>query len=86
MSALRQVLKPAEFAKLRPGMDQAEVRRLLGRPANTRRLDLKPDDEHGRWRWLDGHVSQRFNVTFDRDGKVASSAPADDLRDAQGGR
>jgi hypothetical protein len=33
MSALRQVLKPAEFAKVTPGLDKAAVRRLLGKPA-----------------------------------------------------
>ena len=29
MSALRQVLKPSEFAKVKPGMDKTEVRKLL---------------------------------------------------------
>ena len=81
MSALRQVLKPAEFAKVTPGMDKAEVRKLLGRPAKTQRFDLKPDEEHWEWRWLDGQQAKLFNVTFDRDGKVLSSASVDDMRD-----
>jgi len=81
MSALRQVLKPAEFAKITPGLDKADVRKLLGRPAKTQRFDLKPDEEHWEWRWLDGQQSKLFNVTFDRDGKVLTSASADDLRD-----
>jgi hypothetical protein len=83
MSALRQVLKPAEFAKVTPGMDKAEVRRLLGRPARTQRFDLKPDEEHWEWRWLDGQQAKLFNVTFDRDGKVTASAISDDQRDHQ---
>ena len=86
MSALRQVLKPAEFAKVTPGLDKTEVRKLLGRPAKTQRFDLKPDEEHWEWRWLDGQQSRLFNVTFDRDGKVASSATADDMRSTQGGQ
>jgi hypothetical protein len=85
MTALRQVLKPAEFAKVTPGLDKAEVRRLLGRPAKTQRFDLKPDEEHWEWRWLDGQQSKLFNVTFDKDGKVTASAAADDLRATQGG-
>jgi hypothetical protein len=85
MSALRQVLKAAEFARIRPGMDKAEVRRTLGKPARTIKFDLKPDEEHWEWRWLDGQVPKLFHVTFDRDGKVAASAISDDLRDAQRG-
>ena len=50
MSALRQVLKSAEFAKVKPGMDNAEVRRLPGKPGKTARFDLKPDEEHWDWR------------------------------------
>jgi len=82
MSALRQVLKPSEFAKVRPGLDKAEVRKLLGQPAKTQRFDLKPDEEHWDWRWLDGQQAKLFSVTFDRDGKVVTSASSDDLRDA----
>lgn len=82
MSALRQVLKPSEFAKVTPGLDKAEVRKLLGRPAKTQRFDLKPDEEHWDWRWLDGQQAKLFSVTFDRDGKVSASASGDDLREA----
>jgi outer membrane protein assembly factor BamE (lipoprotein component of BamABCDE complex) len=86
MSALRQVLKPAEFAKVKPGMDKAEVRRLLGKPAKTVKFDLKPDEEHWDWRWLDGQVPKIFSVTFDRDGKVMASAVADDQERIQSNR
>ena len=82
MSALRQVLKPAEFAKITPGMDKADVRKLLGRPAKTQRFDLKPDEEHWEWRWLDAQQAKLFNVSFDRDGKVTTAASSDDMRDA----
>ena len=86
MSALRQVLKPAEFAKVTPGLDKAQVRRLLGKPARTIRYDLKPDEEHWDWRWLNQNEPKIFTVTFDRDGKVLTSVVADDPRELKGGR
>lgn len=81
MSALRQVLKPTEFARITPGLDKAEVRRLLGKPAKTARYDQKPDEEQWEWRWVDAQQAKLFTVTFDRDGKVLSSAIGDDQRD-----
>ena len=81
MSALRQVLKPSEFAKVKPGMDKTEVRKLLGQPAKTQRFDLKPDEEHWDWRWLEAQQAKLFSVTFDRDGKVVTSASTDDMKD-----
>ena len=86
MSALRQVLKPAEFAKVTPGLDKAQVRRLLGKPARTITYALKPDEEHWDWRWLDQQEPKIFTVTFDRDGRVLASAVADDPRELKGGR
>jgi outer membrane protein assembly factor BamE (lipoprotein component of BamABCDE complex) len=84
MSALRQVLKTSEFAKIKPGMDKGEVRRVLGKPGKTAKFDLKPDEEHWDWRWLDGQVPKLFSVIFDKDGKVKSSSVADDMRAQQG--
>lgn len=78
MSALRQVLKPGEFAKIKTGMDKTEVRRTIGKPAKTVRFDLKPDEEHWDWFWLDGQFPKVFSVIFDRDGKVMTSAVTDD--------
>ena len=84
MSALRQVLKPAEFAKVTPGLDKTQVRRLLGKPGKTAKFDLKPDEEHWDWRWLDGQVPKLFGVIFDKNGKVMSTSVADDVRAQQG--
>jgi outer membrane protein assembly factor BamE (lipoprotein component of BamABCDE complex) len=78
MSALRQVLKDSEFVKIKPGMDKSEVRRLLGKPGKTAKFDLKPDEEHWDWRWLDNQQNKLFSVTFNRDGKVMASAVSDD--------
>jgi outer membrane protein assembly factor BamE (lipoprotein component of BamABCDE complex) len=73
MSALRQVLKPANFVKVEPGWDKAQVRRLLGLPAKTMRYELK-NEEIWDWRFADGHEGKLFSVTFDRDGRVTSTA------------
>ena len=73
MSALRQVLKPSNFAKVEPGWNQAQVRRLLGLPAKTQRFELK-QEEVWDWRFAEGQENKRFSVTFDTLGRVTSSA------------
>ena len=80
MSALRQVLKPANFAKIEPGWDKAQVRRLLGLPAKTQRFELK-QEEVWDWRFADGQENKLFSVTFDTLGRVTSSATTSDGRD-----
>lgn len=77
MSLLRQVMKPSEFSKITPGLDKAQVRRLIGRPAKTQVYELKREEEW-TWRWLDGQSPKVFGVTFDADGKVQSTVVADD--------
>ena len=78
--AIRQALTPATFAKVEPGMDQSEVRRLLGRPASMQRFAMKPDEEVWDWRFLDGQQKKVFTVTFNREHRVQTSATADDPR------
>lgn len=86
MSALRQVLTPPNFAQVQPGMDKAQVRRVLGLPGRTQFYELKKE-EVWDWRWLDGAQNKIFSVTFGADGRVTASAVADDPRDMQtGGR
>lgn len=80
MSALRQVLQPAVFAKVQPGMDEAQVRRLLGRPARVRRFELK-HESLWEWRYLEGGQNRVFEVTFDREGRVLGSASNFDPRE-----
>jgi hypothetical protein len=77
MSALRQVLKPSNFAKIEPGWDKAQVRRLLGRPAKTMRYELK-NEEIWDWRFADGQEAKQFSVSFDQDGRVTSSSTTPD--------
>lgn len=80
MSALRQVLKPVNFEKIVPGWDKSQVRRLLGRPAKTVRYALK-NEEVWDWRFVDNQLPKLFSVSFDPDGRVVSSATADDSPD-----
>ena len=84
MAKLRQVLAPAYFARVQPGMDRAAVRELLGRPAKATPYALKKE-EVWDWRWRDGQQAKVFSVTFDAGGLVATSASIDDPRETQGG-
>ncbi|MEO5696188.1 MAG: outer membrane protein assembly factor BamE [Burkholderiaceae bacterium] len=73
MTALRQVLRPANFAKVEPGWDKSQVRRLLGLPAKMQRFELKRQ-EVWDWRFADGQEGKLFSVTFDTEGRVVSTA------------
>ena len=85
MSALRQLLTPATFAKVRPGLAKDEVRRMLGKPAKTQRFALKPDEEIWDWRFLDGGVPKMFSVTFGGDARVITTAVGNDPRATETG-
>lgn len=81
---IRQALTPQGFARIEPGMDKAEVRRWLGRPAKTSVYALKRE-EVWDWRFADGGQARMFSVTFDADGRVAATATGDDPRYEHGG-
>ena len=51
MTALRQVLTPDNFARVRPGMPMEEVRRLLGKPAKVTPYKLK-QETWADWRFV----------------------------------
>lgn len=85
MSALRQLLTPANFAKVQPGMGQVDVRRTLGRPAKVQTFATQPGQEQWEWRFMDGPQKKVFLVTFDRDRNVAATATQDDPRDTMSG-
>jgi len=84
MSALRQVLTPANFARVTPGLDKAQVRRLLGLPGKTQVYALK-NEEVWDWRFLDGAEGKLFSVTFDANGVVLGSAVMLDPRTTHSG-
>jgi outer membrane protein assembly factor BamE (lipoprotein component of BamABCDE complex) len=84
--AMRQVLKPANFAKVEAGWDKAQVRRLLGRAAKTQTYALK-QEEVWDWRFADGAESKVFSVSFDTNGRVvATSTTLDPKETGQTGR
>lgn len=81
MSALRQVLKEADFAKVQPGMSRDQVRRLLGRPAERQSFELRRE-EVWDWRYAGGGEKRVFRVTFDdTSGQVLRSASIVDPRE-----
>lgn len=85
LSALRQVLKPENFAQVTAGLDKVEVRRLLGRPARTQPHALL-NQEVWEWHWADGNVPALFVVTFDGDGRVMGTMTSVDRERELGGR
>lgn len=87
--AVRQVLTPENFARIQPGMDMAEVRRLLGKPAKVTPFDLKQEIHHD-WRYLDGpNTPMVFTVVTERGLRVLRTESGPDPaapQNAGGGR
>lgn len=78
MSALRQVLNPATFARVQPGMPMEQVRRMLGKPAKKTPYALK-GEEAWDWRWMQmPNTSMVFTVWFDKDWHVARTTTGPD--------
>jgi len=62
MTALRQVLTPANFAKVQPGMRMEDVRKLLGKPMKQTPYPLK-NEIAWDWRYLEPpNTSMIFTV------------------------
>lgn len=71
---IRQVLCEEYFARVKDGMTREQIRRLLGRPANTYHFPLKK--EHV-WDWKSPGTScgeEFFNVHFNEDGYVVRTS------------
>lgn len=85
LASLRQLLNPDNFAKVRPGMDSADVHRMLGPHARERRFDLK-QETLVEWRFLDGQEAKLFGVTLDAAGRVTATAITADLRNVEPNR
>ena len=81
MSALRQVLAPHVFAKIVPGMDENEVRRMLGKPAKMMTFKLKQETDWD-WNYIDPpNREMQFTVTFGPDGRVLRTLSRERLPD-----
>ena len=62
---MSQALTEANFQKVRPGMSRDDVRRLLGKPSEIVRFDLKRE-EVWAWKYVgDGGQPHLFDVYFD---------------------
>jgi len=83
MVQLRQVLVPANFAQVPPGVEMLAVRRLLGRPARKVTYELTHETDWD-WKWLDGPArAMVFTATFGPDGRVRRSGSREDVPSAQ---
>lgn len=85
MSALRQVLAPHAFAKVVPGMEENEVRRMLGKPAKMMTYKLKQETDWD-WNYIDPPTREmQFTVTFGADGRVLRTLNRERLPDESRG-
>jgi hypothetical protein len=82
MSALRQVLTLANFRRVQLGLDQQQVRHMLGRPARSQRYALKQEEEWD-WRFSDGQEIKIFSVTFDSAGRVIATGITGDPKELE---
>ena len=78
MSALRQVLTPENFDKVRPGMPMEDLRKLLGKPAKRTPYPLKNETEW-EWRWVQPPNSPMvFTASLNDDQRVVRSGSSPD--------
>lgn len=74
LKEIRQVLTEAYFAKIRPGLTKDEVRRLIGKPAETMTFPLKKE-EVWSWKYEKGpNDTWQFHTHFDLGGKVVTTS------------
>lgn len=83
MTALRQVLTPATFAQITPGLRESQVRRMLGKPAKVTTYDLS-GETHWDWNWMDPPSREKvFSVVFNAQGVVLRTMNADLIKDGR---
>ncbi len=71
---VRQAFTEANFRRVVPGLNQDQVRRLLGGPEDISRFHLKPDEEV--WTWRIDETTEKieyFIAYFGRDGRLLRS-------------
>lgn len=74
LKEIRQVLTEEYFAKIRPGLTKDEVRRLIGRPAETMTFPLRKEEV---WTWTfeqGSGMSWHFHVHLDLAGTVVTTS------------
>lgn len=71
---MRNVLVQETFDRIRAGMQQDEVRRMLGKPGEVERFPLR-QEEVWSWRFSGDYNRQdMFNVHFGPDGQVRTTS------------
>ncbi len=73
------LLARANLERVTRGMKELDVLVMLGRPGRAERYPLKQQSAW-EWRFLDGHDTRLFVVSFDASGTVVGSAVEDDPR------
>lgn len=85
VGAIEQVLTAENFQRVRAGMSQDSVRRMLGKPTKIEAFRLKQETVWGyRW-WETSQDKAFFNVHFGTDGLVTHTSRSDDPSKVQGG-
>ena len=75
---MNNILTEANFARIKPGMNRDDVRRMLGKPTETAKFPLKQEET---WSWkFKGTPTpvRRFHVNMDFMGVVKSTDQSDD--------
>lgn len=79
LTQVAQVLTPQTFAQVQPGMEEAAVRRLLGKPAKVQPVPLR-GETHVTWRFVqEPGQSRAFTVVYGPDQRVLRTETGDDL-------
>jgi SmpA / OmlA family len=79
VASIENVLRPVNFDKIKAGMDQEAIRRLIGNPGKKETFQLK-NEEVWTYRYLaDKNNTRMFSVHFDKaSGNVTVTSSADD--------
>jgi len=78
VAGIEQVLTAENFAHVRAGMSQDQVRRMLGKPTKVEKFALKKEEVWGYKWWESSQEKAFFNVHFDQNGTVTTTSRSDE--------
>jgi hypothetical protein len=78
-SGYENLLTRANLERVRPGMDGAQVRAILGRPGYQREF-ARQRERRWEWRFIEAPTTAMLVVIFGPDGRVMSTAVEQDPR------
>ncbi|WP_245844932.1 outer membrane protein assembly factor BamE domain-containing protein [Noviherbaspirillum humi] len=73
-----QVLTMENFARIKPGMSEDDVRRMLGKPRSVAQYKRKKE-EVWDWKYLEGPNDRLFNVHFDINTRKVTGTSTSDV-------